>query len=66
MIVDGGSLELVNTIESLLQDATEGKIKPELMESVLEITTSPATTRSRRDELRSLRRQVPREPPMKD
>src|SRR3954465_13957061 len=41
MIVDEDSLELVNAIESLLQDAVDGEIKPELMESVLEIATKP-------------------------
>jgi carboxylate-amine ligase len=42
MIVDAGSYELVNAIESLLEDAPDGEIKPELMESVLEIATRPA------------------------
>ena len=32
MILDGDSLELVNAIESLLEPATVGDIKPELME----------------------------------
>ena len=38
MIVDSESLDLVNSIEGLLQDLgnteTEGEVKPELMESV--------------------------------
>src|SRR3954453_18065742 len=59
MIVDRESLELVNAIESLLQDATDGEIKPELMESVLEIATKPCqNTVEAGEQLRSLRRQV--------
>ncbi len=64
MIVDAGSYELVNAIESLLEDAgsvdtTAGEIKPELMESVLEIATRPAANAAEAGEqLRALRRQV--------
>ncbi|MET0604419.1 MAG: carboxylate-amine ligase [Baekduia sp.] len=64
MIVDAGSYELVNAIESLLEDAagvdtTAGEIKPELMESVLEIATRPAAnTGEAGQQLRTLRRQV--------
>src|SRR3954462_6382348 len=59
MIVDRDSLELVNAIESLLQDAADGEIKPELMESVLEIATKPcANTAEAGAQLRRLRRQV--------
>src|SRR3954467_9970087 len=59
MIVDADSMELVNAIESLLEDATEGEIKPELMESVLEIATKPCRdTVEAGSQLRSLRRQV--------
>jgi carboxylate-amine ligase len=59
MIVDRESLELVNAIESLLQDASDGEIKPELMESVLEIATKPcANTAEAGVQLRALRRQV--------
>ena len=59
MIVDQGSLELVNAIESLLEDANDGEIKPELMESVLEVATKPcATTAEAGAQLRSLRKQV--------
>jgi carboxylate-amine ligase len=64
MIVDAGSYELINAIESLLEDArgvdtTAGEIKPELMESVLEIATRPAAnTAEAGDQLRTLRRQV--------
>jgi glutamate---cysteine ligase / carboxylate-amine ligase len=42
MIVDGETYNLVNAIESLLERAEDGEIKPELMESVLEIATKPA------------------------
>src|SRR6476646_3287415 len=59
MIVDGESYALVNAIESLLEDAPEGEIKPELMESVLEISTDPcANTGEAGEQLRALRRQV--------
>src|SRR3954468_23412695 len=59
MIVDADSLELVNAIESLLQDAADGEIKPELMESVLEIATKPCSnTVEAGEQLRNLRRQV--------
>jgi carboxylate-amine ligase len=59
MIVDGESYALVNAIESLLEDAPEGEIKPELMESVLEISTTPqANTAEAGRQLRALRHQV--------
>jgi len=59
MIVDAESLQLVNAIESLLESAPEGEIKPELMESVLEISTEPCPDTARAGEqLRALRRQV--------
>jgi carboxylate-amine ligase len=66
MIVDRDSFELVNAIESLLEDAraaspegVAGDIKPELMESVLEIATRPAAnTAEAGAQLRALRRQV--------
>jgi glutamate---cysteine ligase / carboxylate-amine ligase len=59
MILDAGSLELVNAIESLLEPAPVGEIKPELMESVLEVSTEPCTgTREAGEQLRALRRQV--------
>ena len=48
MIVDPEGYGLVNAIESLLQDAEDGDIKPELMESVLEISTDPCRTAARR------------------
>ena len=66
MIVDASSYALVNAIESLLEDAgaanlerEDGEIKPELMESVLEIATKPCRNVGQAGEqLRSLRRNV--------
>jgi carboxylate-amine ligase len=59
MICDARSFDLVNAIEALLEDAPEGEIKPELMESVLEISTDPcANTVEAGEQLRALRRQV--------
>jgi carboxylate-amine ligase len=59
MIVDPESYGLVNAIESLLDDAEDGEIKPELMESVLEISTHPApNTAQAGEQLRHLRAQV--------
>jgi carboxylate-amine ligase len=59
MIVDGVSYDLSNAIESLLEDAPHGEIKPELMESVLEIATHPArNTLEAGAQLRALRAQV--------
>src|SRR5512134_2639024 len=58
MICDGETFSLVNAIESLLQDGDD-RVKPELMESVLEIATSPApNTAQAGTELRALRREV--------
>ncbi len=59
MILDREGFDLVNAIEELLEDSPEGEIKPELMESVLEISTSPArNTREAGAQLRGLRQQV--------
>jgi glutamate---cysteine ligase / carboxylate-amine ligase len=59
MILDAGSLELVNAIEAMLEPAPAGEIKPELMESVLEISTAPCQDMAEASEqLRALRRQV--------
>src|SRR6476619_801961 len=61
MIVDAETLELVNGIETMLESmpATEGDVKPELMESVLEVSTTPCKdTREASDQLRELRRSV--------
>jgi carboxylate-amine ligase len=47
MIVDAESLDLTNSIESLLSDLEQsgspGDVKPELMESVCEIATTPSS-----------------------
>src|SRR3954464_5533846 len=59
MILDSESYNLANAIESLLEEAPDGEIKPELMESVLEIATTPCQdARQAGDQLRALRRQV--------
>jgi glutamate---cysteine ligase / carboxylate-amine ligase len=59
MIVDAETYSLVNAIESLLGDADEGAVKPELHESVLEISTDPvANTAHAGRQLRALRQQV--------
>jgi glutamate---cysteine ligase / carboxylate-amine ligase len=59
MILDADTLELVNAIEMLLEPAPSGEIKPELMESVLEVSTEPcANTSEAGEQLRALRRQV--------
>src|SRR5919107_3760376 len=60
MIVDAETLELVNGIETMLESVppdTKGDVKPELMESVLEISTTPCkNTREAGEQLRALRR----------
>ncbi len=59
MILDADSLELSNSIEAMLEAVPEGEIKPELMESVLEIATDPCPdTASAAQQLRRLRRLV--------
>ena len=63
MIVDAETLDLANSIEALLADLravpTEGEVKPELMESVCEIATTPtANAAEAGTQLRALRRQV--------
>jgi carboxylate-amine ligase len=59
MILGGSSLDLSNSIEAILESAPEGDVKPELMESVLEVATSPCTTTAEAGaELRGLRKQV--------
>src|SRR5262245_45447118 len=57
MILDASSLDLVNAIDSILgEQPPAGQIQPELLESVLEIATSPcANVRQAGEELRSLR-----------
>jgi glutamate---cysteine ligase / carboxylate-amine ligase len=59
MIVDAETLDLANAIESLLEDTPLGSIKPELMESVLEIATDPCKDLTEAgDQLIALRDQV--------
>jgi glutamate---cysteine ligase / carboxylate-amine ligase len=59
MIVHAETLELVNAIESLLEGSPAGEIKPELMESVLEVSTDPCpNTAVAAEQLRALRQQV--------
>src|SRR5213592_560581 len=59
MIVDAETLELQNSIEAMLEalPKAEAQIKPELMESVLEVATTPCkNTREAGAQLRDLRR----------
>jgi glutamate---cysteine ligase / carboxylate-amine ligase len=59
MILNPGDYALVNAIDDLLEDSPDGDIKPELLQSVLEISTKPcADIREAGAALRSLRRQV--------
>jgi carboxylate-amine ligase len=59
MIVDGQTMDLVNAIEAMLEDAPAGSIKPELMESVLEVSTDPCRGVAEAEtQLRALRAQV--------
>jgi carboxylate-amine ligase len=59
MILDSRTLDLVSAIEELLGPSDHGDVKPELMESVLEISTDPcATIAEAGHQLRELRRSV--------
>ncbi|MBA3298862.1 MAG: carboxylate-amine ligase [Thermoleophilaceae bacterium] len=63
MIVDAETLDLTNSIEGLLQDLASttvpGEVKPELMESVCEIATTPCSGAAEAGEqLSGLRRAV--------
>ena len=63
MIVDAEALDLTNSIEGLLEDLAatdaEGDVKPELMESVCEIATTPCQTVAEAgSQLETLRRTV--------
>ncbi len=59
MIVDAETMDLVNAIESFLEESPEGAIKPELMESVLEVSTNPCDSiEAAERQLRALRAQV--------
>jgi carboxylate-amine ligase len=65
MIVDDETLDLSSSIEALLEDlegvSTEGEVKPELMESVCEIATTPVrNTVEAGAQLRALRQTVQR------
>src|SRR3954447_18039859 len=61
MILDAETLELSNSIESMLEAVgdEDGQVKPELMESVLEVATNPCRNTSEAGaELRELRARV--------
>jgi carboxylate-amine ligase len=59
MILEESSLDLANAIEAMLEDPPAGDIKPELMESVLEVATPPcAGVTEVAAELRGLRARV--------
>jgi carboxylate-amine ligase len=60
MILDPGSYDLTNSIDALLEECDDPeRVKPELLESVLEIATPPARdTREAGEQLRALRRSV--------
>jgi carboxylate-amine ligase len=59
MIVDASSYDLVNGVELLLSPEPDEQIKPELLESVLEISTAPhRDVSAAASELVALRRQV--------
>jgi carboxylate-amine ligase len=59
MILDAETLDLRNAIETILDATRSDEVKPELMESVLEIATEPVqNTREAGEQLRGLRRQV--------
>src|ERR1700759_4539085 len=59
MILDAEALELVNAIDRLQEESPHGDVKPERMESVLEVSTSPCADLTEADaHLRGLRRQV--------
>jgi glutamate---cysteine ligase / carboxylate-amine ligase len=59
MILNPSTYALVDAIDDLVRETPVGEIKPELMESVLEISTNPcADMREAAAELRALRRQV--------
>jgi carboxylate-amine ligase len=60
MILDAETLTLANAIEGVLEEyGDDGDVKPELLESVLEIATDPhPDTRAAGEQLRQLRRAV--------
>jgi carboxylate-amine ligase len=59
MILDAETLGLTSAVDDLVEDTADGEIKPELMQSVLEIATKLCTdTREAGAQIRALRRQV--------
>src|SRR3954449_7683578 len=59
MILDADSLDLSNSIETLLDATSGGEVRPELMESVLEVATTPTrNTAEAGPQLKGLRRAV--------
>src|SRR5215213_4787790 len=59
MILDDASLDLSNSIEALLDATSGGEVRPELMESVLEVATTPVrNTAEAATQLRGLRKAV--------
>lgn len=62
MLLDAGTLELVSEVETMLSHVSHelpGEVKPELMESVLEVATDPCEDVDALDvQLRNLRREV--------
>src|SRR3954451_8249497 len=59
MILDADSLDLSNSIEALLDATSGGEVRPELMESVLEVATTPTrNTAEAGPQLKGLRRAV--------
>src|SRR5437764_7750812 len=67
MILDAETNELANAIESLLEPTPAGEIKPELMESVLEVSTDPCPSAAvAAEQLRGLRQQVAQTAASKD
>ncbi len=61
MILDAETLDLANAIESMLHQPPVGEVKPELMESVLEVATEPCRdVGEAAGQLRELRRAVRR------
>ena len=59
MILDEATLDLSNSIETLLDATQGGEVRPELMESVLEVATTPTrNTAEAGAQLRGLRKQI--------
>jgi carboxylate-amine ligase len=59
MILDEATLDLSNSIETLLDATDGGEVRPELMQSVLEVATTPArNTAEAGAQLRGLRKQI--------